>query len=482
MSPFIPWLLATLFAVVAGILLLRFSSAKEAKSLLEQRNGDLATSVESIRRDLAQSQSESADRAGFQALALEREKAITILRDELQSKTDAERTMAARVKELEAELRNERQNTGEKIALLDNAERTLADKFEALANKVLDQKSKTFSEGNQKELGTLLEPLKMQIGEFRKKVEEAQSDSKIGVTELKTLIGTLGTLNAALTEEAHNLSTALRRDTKMQGNWGETILRNILEKSGLQEGLHFSFQQSFTGVDDNGQSGQRRQTDVVLRVPGERHLIIDSKVSLNAYKESVNSEDEKERAEALKRHLKSVRDHYIELAGRNYQNLSGIESPDFVVMFVPIEPAFLLALQGDENLWHDAYQKKVLLCGPTTVLFVIRIVADLWRQEAQARNVKEVMKRGALLYDKFVGFLSDMEKVGRSIQSAKDAHGEAMDKLSKKDGNLVGQVEKLRKLGVRSSKSIPANLLDGVMDDSEAALTVDGGENSNSGL
>ncbi|MGA9058464.1 MAG: DNA recombination protein RmuC, partial [Terriglobia bacterium] len=299
-------------------------------------------------------------------------------------------------------------------------------------------------------------------------------DSKTGVTELKTLIGTLGTLNQALTEEAHNLATALRSDTKMQGNWGETILRNILDKSGLQEGMHYSFQESFVESDAEGEPGQRRQTDVVVRVPGGHHLIIDSKVSLNAYNDSVNAETEKERADALKRHLNSVRSHYNELSTRDYQGLAGIESPDFVVMFVPIEPAFLLALQGDEKIWYDAYKKKVLLCGPTTVLFVIRIVVDLWRQERQARNVKDVMKRGALLYDKFVGFVSDMEKVGKSLQNARDAHSDAMDKLAKADGNLIGQAEKLKRLGVRSTKSLPANLLDAAaIEEPELALTAD---------
>jgi len=170
-------------------------------------------------------------------------------------------------------------------------------------------------------LGTLLEPLKTQIKEFREKVEQTNVDSKTGVTELKTLIGTLGTLNKALTEEAHNLATALRRDTKMQGNWGETILRNILEKSGLQEGTHYSFQESFAETNAEGDLGQRRQTDVVVKVPGGHHLIIDSKVSLNAYNDSVNAEVEKERAEALKRHLNSIRNHYNELSTRNYQGL-----------------------------------------------------------------------------------------------------------------------------------------------------------------
>lgn len=455
--------IAAVAAAIVGILVgfwLRGRSAAADKAQSELRIAELGRSLEDAKAQQVQFQTESASRARYEALAGEREKALESTRQELQSKAESERTQGARIKELETELRNERQNIAEKIALLESAKTTLSTQFQALAADVLDQKSKSFSEGSQKELGTLLDPLKTQIKEFREKVEQAQSDSKTGVTRLETLVETLGNLNKALTEEAHNLSTALRRDTKMQGNWGETILRNILEKSGLQEGLHYTFQQSFAAI--NGEDGYvpGRQTDVIVNLPSGRHLIIDSKVSLNAYNDSVNAANETDRLEALKRHLSSIRNHCSELSNRNYQNLLGLESPDFVVMFVPIEPAFLLALQSDEKVWFDAYQRKVLLCGPTTVLFVIRIVVDLWRQEKQAENVKDVMRRGQLLYDKFVGFVSDMERIGKSIQTAKENYSEAMDKLSRADGNLIGQVEKLKKLGIRSSKSLPQNLLD----------------------
>jgi DNA recombination protein RmuC len=419
--------------------------------------------------------SAKAQSAAFEALAAEREKMAAGLREELQAKSESERNQAARVSGLEAELRNERQNLQEKLALLESAKKTLADQFQVLAGEILDKKSQALSESSQTQLGTLLEPLKAQIKEFREKVEQTNKDSSTGVTELKTLIGTLGSLNQALTEEAHNLATALRRDTKMQGNWGETILRNILEKSGLQEGMHYSFQESFAETGAEGAPGQRRQTDVVVKVPGGRHLIIDSKVSLNAYNDSVNAATEKERAEALKKHLNSVRNHYNELSTRNYQDLVGMESPDFVVMFIPIEPAFLLALQGDENIWYDAYQKKVLLCGPTTVLFVIRIVVDLWRQEQQARSVKEVMDRGAELYDKFANFVADLEAVGKSLRAADQSYGTAMKKLSEGRGNLLRQVEMLKQLGIRTSKSLPRNLLDASAAEEEGlALTADG--------
>jgi DNA recombination protein RmuC len=324
----------------------------------------------------------------------------------------------------------------------------------------------------------LLDPLKGQIDDFRKKVEEAQSDSKTGVTELRTLIGTLGNLNKALTEEAHNLATALRHDTKAQGNWGETILRNILDKSGLQEGNHYSFQQSFTESNGEGEPIQRRQTDVLVKLPGGRHLIIDSKVSLNAYNDSVNAENENDRVDALKRHLLSLRSHINDLAGRNYHTLAGIRSPEFVVMFVPIEPAFLLALQNDEALWHDAYSKGVLLSGPTTILFVIRIVADLWHQQRQADNVEKVMKRGTELYDKFVRFVSNLESIGSSLLDARNAYDEACKQLSTGPGNLVRQVEMLRQLGVapKTKKQIPTKMLDAAeleTDESTLALAAE---------
>jgi len=468
---------AALVGILAGILI-RGALARSEKNGLVHRNEELANALTQAGLALSDAMNVAAKRAGFELLAEEREKRIgeltaeleaqrggsrvvvDALRAELRDKIDAEAESRAQVSALETELRNERENVAEKIKLLDEAKQTLANQFQALAADILDQKSKTLSEGSQKEIGSLLAPLREQINDFRKKVEEVQIDSKTGVTELKTLIGTMGNLNEALTQEAHNLATALRRDTKAQGNWGETILRNILDKSGLQEGVHYSFQQSFTEVNAEGEPVQRRQTDVVVKLPGGRHLIIDSKVSLNAYNDSVNAADEKDRVEALKRHLASVRSHFTELASRNYASLSGIQSPDFTVMFVPIEPAFLLALQNDETLWHDAYAKNVLLSGPTTVLFVIRIVADLWRQEMQVQNVKNVMKRGAELYDKFVGFVTNLESVGDAILKARNAYDEASRQLSTGPGNLVRRVEMLRELGVAPKKQMPQGLLE----------------------
>jgi DNA recombination protein RmuC len=447
--------------------LLRGVSAKAEKAQVERRMHELSEEVGTARTELIKAQAESATRAGFESLATERGRSVdrmatdlSNLRGELQTRVEAESRSAARISQLEAELRGERAGLQEKLALLDSAKQALAHQFEALAGEILEKKSKSFSEGSQKELGSLLSPLKTQIEEFRKKVEEAQTDSTKGVTRLETLIGTLGGLNQQLTEEARNLTTALRGSSKAQGDWGELIVRNLLEKAGLREGEQFRVQETFDAAGNGDDRQKKSRPDVIVNLPGNRHLVIDSKVSLNAYTDSVNAVADPERQAAVKRHLASVRGHIDGLALRRYHKLEALDTPDFVVMFVPIEPAFLTALHEDEGLWRYAYEKEVLLVGPTTLLFVIRIVDNLWQQELQARSVQDVMNRGAELYDKFVNFVSDLEAVGKSLRSADDSYSKAMKKLSEGRGNLIRQVEMLRGLGVRTGKALPRNLLD----------------------
>jgi DNA recombination protein RmuC len=482
-------LIAGIVAAFVGVFFgfwLRGLSAKTEKTQSDSRAQEAAVELAAVRAALAQVQAESAARAGFESLAIERSRSLAQLaserdglRAEIEAKAATERTQGARISQLEADLRNERQNLQEKLALLETAKQTLAHQFEALAGEILEKKSKSFSEGSQKELGTLLAPLKTQIEDFRKKVEEAQTDSKTGVTKLETLIGALGGLNQQLTEEARNLTTALRGSSKAQGDWGEFILRDLLEKAGLHEGEQFSFQQSFSSQEgEDGEKAKTARTDVIVSLPGGRHLIIDSKVSLNAYTDSVNAETEELRNAAMKRHLASVREHVDELAARRYHKLKALETPDFVVMFIPVEPAFLVALQQDESLWRYAYQKEVLLVGPTTLLFVIRIVDNLWQQAVQARSVQDVMNRGAELYDKFVGFVSDLEAVGKNLRGADQSYSNAMKKLSEGRGNLIRQVEMLKELGVRTGKSLPRNLLDAAGADEPGLALAASAENS----
>lgn len=472
-------------AALAGILVgffIRSASAKRESALLEQRNREALDALNALQRQLAQTQSESAARAGFEPLAAERAATIAQLNSEIASlrsdaaqKSARESSLNARISQLEAELKNERKNLNEKIELLESAKKALSDQFQNLATDILEAKSKSFSEGSQKELGNLLAPLRTQIEDFRKKVEEAQTDSKTGVTRLETLIGTLGTLNEQLTEEARNLTTALRGSAKAQGDWGEFILRDLLDKAGLREGEQYAFQQSFSGIEtDSGDRTRSVRTDVIIFLPGGRNLVIDSKVSLTAYTDCISATDDDARKSALKAHLASVRGHISNLAKAGYHNLPGIEAPDFVVMFVPVEPAFLIALQADGELWADAYKQGILLVGPTTLLYVIRIVNVLWQQERQARNVSEVMDRGSELYEKFVGFVTDMEMIGDSIRKTDQNYTNAMKKLVDGRGNLIRQVELLKKLGLRTNKSIPKNLLDRAdVDQAELALTAE---------
>jgi DNA recombination protein RmuC len=472
-------------ALLAGTLLgywMRTRAANSEKALLDQRNREATDALAAVQSQLAAAQSESAARAGFESVAVERAGTIGRLtaerdatRRDLETSHSITRDQAARISQLEADLNNERQKTPENLALLQEAQKALANQFQALATEVLEQKSKTFSEGSQKELGNLLEPLKMQIEDFRKRVEQAQSDSKTGVTKLETLIGTLNGLNQQLSEDARNLTTALRGSAKAQGDWGEFILRDLLEKAGLCEGEQYSFQQSFAGVEDEaGERPRSVRTDVILLLPGGRNLVIDSKVSLTAYTDCVNATSDEDRKAALKLHLASVRAHIANLAKAGYHRLPELEAPDFVVMFIPVEPAFLMALQSDAELWADAYKQGILLVGPTTLLYVIRIVNVLWQQERQARNVREVMERGSRLYEKFAGFVTDMDAIGDSLRRTDLSYKNAMNKLSEGSGNLIKQVELLKKLGIRTTKSIPRNLLDRAnVDQEELALSAE---------
>ena len=423
-------------AAVAGIIvgfLSRNLTAGTQKALLEQSNRSLTEALNTAR-------SESAQRAG-EVLELTRQNS-----------------------RLESDLGNEKAN-GER----------LTQQFKLLAADILKENSKTFSEGSQKELGNLLNPLTEQIKDFRSKVEEAQKESLIGRTALATELNQLKDLNEKLSADAQNLSTALRGSAKAQGDWGEFILRDLLEKAGLREGEQYSFQQSFTGLEsEDGGKTRSARTDVIILLPGGRNLIIDSKVSLTAYTDYANAADDAARGAALKLHLASVRGHVTGLARAGYQKLPGIEAPDFVVMFVPVEPAFLLALQNDGELWADAYQQGILLVGPTTLLYIIRIVNVLWQQEVQARSVRDVMNRGAELYDKFANFVGDLEAVGKALRAADQSYGTAMKKLSEGRGNLLRQVEMLKELGIRTSKSLPRNLLDASAgEESELALAAE---------
>lgn len=363
---------------------------------------------------------------------------------------------------LRTALDNERSGAAEKIALLQQARQELSNQFKALANDILDQKSKAFTEQNQANIATLLTPLREKFGEFQQKVESLEKDGIAGRSELKTQIDQLRSLNERLSSDATNLVNALKGSSKTQGDWGEFILEKLLESAGLREGQEYRVQSSFTRDDRS-----RARPDVILDLPGNRHLVIDAKVSLGDYEQYCANEDETARDAALQSHIASMRNHIRELAQRNYQSLYGLNSLDFVILFVPIEPAFMLALAHEGRLWQEAWDRNVLLVSRTTLLFVLRTVAQLWRQEQQTRNVQEIVRRGGELYDKLAAFAKDLTDVGKSLESARQSYDDAYKKLASGKGNAIRQAEMLRSLGIKPAKSMPLALVDQAMDADE---------------
>jgi DNA recombination protein RmuC len=377
--------------------------------------------------------------------------------DEIRGQNSA---LQAQLAQLGAKLDSERLNSQEKLALLTSARTELSNQFETLANKILEEKSKRFAEQNQASLGTLITPLKEKFGEFQQKVESLEKDGVAGRTELKVQIEQLRSLNERLSQDATNLVSALKGSSKTQGDWGEFVLESILESSGLRKGYEYRVQESFTQDDRS-----RARLDVILDLPGARHLVLDSKVSLNHYNDYCNSEDTALREASLGHHLASVRNHIRDLSKRNYQTLYGLNSLDFVVMFIPIEPAFMLAIARDSKLWQEAWEKNILLVSPSTLLFVLRTVSQLWRQEQQTKNVQDIVRRGGELYDKLAAFAKDLVDVGKSIDNARSSYDEAYKKLAQGKGNVIRQAEMLKGLGIKSTKSMPLALVEQAMDD-----------------
>jgi DNA recombination protein RmuC len=403
---------------------------REAKARLETENRQL----DELRKSLQQLETER----------LNASQNIADLREQL-----------AHVK---SQLEGERSASNEKLALLTSAREELSNQFKSLANDILDEKSKRFTEQNQENIGNLLNPLKEKFGEFQQKVNSLEKDSIQGRTELREQINNLTTLNQRLSQDANNLVQALKGSSKTQGDWGELLLEQLLEAAGLHKGQEYRVQESFTREDNT-----RARVDVILNLPEGRHLIIDSKVSLNDYDDYCRSEEEALRESALKRHLASMRSHIKELSQREYQTLYGLNSIDFVIMFVPIEPAFMLAMANEGKLWQEGWDKNVLLVSRTTLLFVLRTVAHLWRQEQQTRNVQEIVRRGGELYEKLVAFIADLTNVGKKLDAARESYEDAFKKLHTGRGSVIWRAEKLRDLGIRPAKSIPATLVEAAL-------------------
>jgi DNA recombination protein RmuC len=405
----------------------------------------------------------AAERAGLETYTHSLTEQLTDARDRLDRLSSQEAALEATIARLE-----ERNAASERI--VEQMRVNMPETFKSLAGEVLEEKSRRFAEQHQASLGHLLEPFKTRLEDFQSRMEAARLEQAKSGANLNAQIDKLFESNTRFADQASNLASVLRGSNKVQGTWGELILERILESAGLRPGHEYDTQERYSG--DNGRYGQ---PDVVIHLPGDRHLVIDSKVSLVHYEAHCIAETEAARLLAADSHSGSVRAHIRGLADKNYQALYGLNSLDFVIMFLPVEPAFMLAISRDEKLWEQAWQRNVLLVSPSTLLFVLRTVASLWRQEQQKRNVEDIARRGAELYNKLAGFVSDFSEVGKRLEQAQTSYAGAMSKLHTGPGNVIRQAEMLKALGVKPTKQIPLGLVEMAQQDS-LELQIEGEE------
>ncbi|MCX6165788.1 MAG: DNA recombination protein RmuC [Ignavibacteriae bacterium] len=338
---------------------------------------------------------------------------------------------------------------------IENLQKKFAQEFENLANRIFDEKSSKFTQQNRDNIDQILKPLGERIKLFENRINEVYTDETKQRASLAEQIKNLNDLNQQMSKDATNLTNALKGESKTQGNWGEFILESILEKSGLVKDREYSVQSTFTG-----EEGKRQKPDVIINLPENLHIIIDSKVSLTAYEQFCSIEDETLRKVSLNDHINSIRNHVKELSKKNYQNIYDLSSMDFVIMFVPIEPAMAIASQADINIWNDAFEKNIVIVSPSILLATLRTIANIWKQESQNKNALEIARQSGALYDKFVSFVDDLISIGKKIDDTKEHYSEAMKKLYDGSGNIVRRIENLKLLGAKATKSINQNLLD----------------------
>jgi DNA recombination protein RmuC len=395
-------------------------------------------------------------------LSLERDKADKLLQDERIRYDNAITTLNQellseknRMAKAEEAFKAQRERLTEQEKSIQEIQQKFQLEFQNIANKLLDEKSQKFVETNRAHLDILLNPLKENIKAFEEKVDKVYNMEAAERNTLKGVISQLMELNKLISNEAQNLTKALKGDSKKQGNWGEVILERVLERSGLLKDREYRLQASLIAAD-----GSRLQPDVIIDLPDEKHLIIDSKVSLVAYERLVNCESEDERKLYSKAHVESIRGHVNGLSAKNYHDLYQINSPDFVLLFVPIESSFSFAVQLDAELFSDAWEKRVVIVSPSTLLATLRTISSIWKQERQNRNVLEIARLSGAMYDKFVGFVSDMENIGKNIKQSQAAYESAINKLTEGNGNLTKTAEKIKGLGAKANKQLDQKFID----------------------
>jgi len=461
-------LLGLIVGLLAGFALHWFLSRGKRTALEEQKRNfqKLETEVE-IRGAQIESLKNDIQAHGIERATLEeRIRQFDLLQTDLESKLAQKDATVDRlnqeisshqttIAELQIAMEKDREAAVEKLALLEEAKIRLGNEFRLLANQIFEEKGKAFSEKNQSSLDEILKPVQSDLKAFRDRIETVHKEDIEARGSLKEQLLNLQSLNKQMNDEARNLTRALKGDKKMQGDWGELILETVLEQSGLRKGKEYKTQGGFR---DEG--GNLRKPDVILNLPDGKHMVIDSKVSLLAYNEFMNAEDESVRERALAAHVQSIRNHIDDLSSKDYSSLIGLKSPDFVFMFMPIEAAFMAAFQTDEKLFSKAFDRNIVVVTPTTLLATLRTVENIWRYERQNENAKRIADKAGSVYDKLRGFLEDFEKIGSQLATVQKSYDGALNKLTHGQGNLVRQAQGFVELGVKVKKQLPKNILD----------------------
>lgn len=442
-----------ILAVMAGVLVgiiggLLFLAGKN------RRIAEAKAAIKSLEAEAAAQREKLAAEAERRAIAEEKSSRVPGLEEGLEKAMQENTGLQTKLSELETRLEDERRNAAEKIVLLQEAREQLKMEFQNVANKIFEDKSQKFTDQNRENIEGVLKPMREQLVDFKKKVEDVyDKESKDRVSLLNEIVH-LKTLNERISEDAVNLTNALKGQSKTRGSWGEMILERVLEESGLQKGREYEVQTMYASDE-----GQRRHPDVIVHLPEGKDIVIDAKVSLTAYEKYCSAATEETRDKRLKEHLLSIRAHVKTLSGKRYEELEGIRTLDFVLMFMPIEGAFWTAIESEPGLFNEAFNKNIMLVSPSTLLATLRIINNIWRYEDQNRNALIIAKKAGDLFDKFVGFVEVLDDVGQKIDKARESYQTARNRLTEGRGNLVRRTTELRQLGVKAQKELPEGLV-----------------------
>lgn len=455
-------LIAGAAALALGFLVAWLLRGRVAKAQMDH----IQQTAQTLEQQLQHSRAETAARATAEQQALQqlaalrsREEAqaqqLTRSEQQLQAMRQQHAELSVKLTQRDSEYQHLKTTSDEKITLLNDARKQLTEQFEQLANRIFEEKTQRFQRSSQDSLELSLKPFREQLKDFRSRVDHIYDSENRERGELREQLKSLQDMNRNISREAQNLTKALKGDNKAQGNWGEVILERVLEESGLHKGREYETQASFT--DD---SGRRRQPDVIVHLPEDKDIIIDAKVSLIAYERYCSAEDEAERSAALREHIQSVRQHVSGLSTKAYQHIEAIRSLDFVFIFIPIEAAFMAAFEHDPDLFRSAYEKNIIVVGPTTLLATLRTVQSIWRYERQNRNAEKIAAEAGALHDQFALVVESLEEIGKHLERGQGAYDKTLKRMTEGRGNLVGRVARLEALGAKVKKQLPAALVE----------------------